>query len=76
MQDEFKCEVSPTTKLEAYIGRRNDDVFIEVCIENPSTGVSSICLRAEDTRALSATLMNLAERLERHLEKSARDPSD
>ena len=71
MKDEFTCEVSASTKLEAYIGRRDENVFIEVVIENPVDGVSSICLGTGDARALAQTLTDLAQRLQNHLEKEA-----
>ena len=73
MKDEFTCEVSVSTKLETYIGRRDGRVFIEVVIEDPVDGVASICLGSQDARELATTLNDLAQRLQNHLEKEQRE---
>ncbi|MEO1334713.1 MAG: hypothetical protein AAFV29_03680 [Myxococcota bacterium] len=76
MKDEFKCEVSSRTKLEAYIGRRDKDVFIEIAIEDVLDGSASICLGSEDARELARTLDDLAQRLQNHLEKAEKAGGD
>lgn len=69
MKDEFTCVLSKTSKLEAYIGRRDEDVVIEVVVSEPLEGERSVCLGVEDARALAKTLESLADRLEKHLAK-------
>ncbi len=73
MTDTFNCSVSATTKLEAYIGRRDDDVFIEIVIENPGDDVASVCLNSQSARTLAQTLNALAQRLQNHLDKKAHE---
>ena len=68
MKDEFKCAVSKS-RLEAYIGRREEDTLIELAISDPLSS-ASVCLRVADARELAATLEDLANRLEKHLAKS------
>ena len=70
------CEVSASTSLEAYIGRRDENVFIEIVIERPIDDVVSVCLDSRDTRELAKTLNDLAERLQKHLEKNQRQQGE
>jgi hypothetical protein len=69
MRDEFRCVLSKT-KLEAYIGRHDDDTLIEIALSEPLGDAASVCMRPADARELAATLIDLAERLERHLAKN------
>lgn len=68
-RDEFECVLTGTSKLEAYIGRKDEEVVIEVVISEPLAEERSVCLGVEDARELAKTLDDLAGRLERHLAK-------
>ncbi len=69
MKDEFACALTKGTRLEAYIGRREDDTLIELAISEALGAVHSVCMRVEDARELALTLNDLADRLEKHLAK-------